>query len=303
MLELMEAEILNLSLTVAIYARHVAPSLVHIVKSIRSNPEAANVAFIIVCDGKPVDDETLKGLAELNVEVVQLPGYNSQIQKVIKIRELCKTDVVLLTQDDLEFAPDTVGKIMAKMRDPKVNMVCTKITPRLTGGFVESILNMGNLVSRYIAEKWNRSNYLQANRIMAFRMDAFRKFRAPLNVISMDAFFYLENKRLGGEFEYVSDATIFSRLAKKISEYRKQSTRFLNSADEMKQFFDARFIDTEYEVPRSLYIRGSLRTFLRHPFLFTCYMLVQLYVRVRKDTKAMTQLWDVDVTTKLSSGK
>ena len=173
-------------------------------------------------------------------------------------------------------------------------MVSARIIPKLTGKFFESVQEVGGIVARYIAEHWGHSNYLQANRIMAFRVSAFRKFRIPTKIISMDAYFYLENKTHGGKFVYCFDVAVYTRLAQTVREYRKQSARFLHSPDEMKEHFPAEFVDREYHLPVKYYFQGILYAFFKHPIYFIFYALLQIYVRIHKDMRAVTAIWEVD---------
>ncbi len=287
--------------TTAIYTRFGGMPLVRAVESIRANPEAVSTPFIIVSDTQPLAPEVRERLIQLNVELYEYQGTRTQFEKIREIIGLCKTEVVILTQDDVYFAPNAVGKLVDAFIDPAVTMVSNRIEPKLTGRFFESIIVVGNMVARYIAENWNNgSNYLLASgRCMAFRVNAIKNMDMPANIISTDAYLYFANKLRGGKFIYCRDVIVYINLAQKLSDYRKQSTRFLKSIDELSQFFDKEFLKKEFWIPISLFIRGSLYAFIRKPGLFILYALLQLYVRFHKDLKALTTLWEADITTKI----
>jgi len=180
-------------------------------------------------------------------------------------------------------------------------MAGIRILPLPPQTFFESAMAaMVNLVDS-IGRRWNRGqNYLMASgRCLAFRADHIKKFDMPEGVVNGDMFMYLQNKKLGGKFRVLKEASVYIRCPQKISDQVGPSSRYQYSLKEMMSYYGPQAA-IEYKIPIRVLFWGFLEEFIKHPISLISYIGVFIYTRLNKqpEKKVIDPVWDVDASTK-----
>jgi cellulose synthase/poly-beta-1,6-N-acetylglucosamine synthase-like glycosyltransferase len=289
-------------ITIGIPTYYGGPSLVETVKSIRAN-SAHNQARVIVCvDGVPLKKPIEKALKKLAVEIVFSQVRGGQVARIKQIINLCKTPLIVLTQDDVSLGSQTLEKIVDTFTlNPKVTMVAASELPTKPKKLLEKILEVGKSSALWIGEHWNQQdNYLLVSgRCLAFKTSHVQKFFLPEEIINSDSYMYFENKRLNGTCMYVKAAVVYNPLPQKIKEHVNQSRKFAISQLEAERYFKQN-LDREYTIPPVLIVKSLILGFIKNPFTQISYVAINLYARVagRNLFKNASRFWDTDISTK-----
>jgi hypothetical protein len=292
----------SLTVTVGITTCFGAESILETVKSIRASQEIGKFRLVIVADSVPFSPKLKKKLKQYRVELIENKIPSSQIKKQEQILKMCRTDLIVLTQDDVLFTRDTMAKIVAAFQSNRATTFISIANKALKSArSMENIISVGTDLSQRIARHWCKGdNYLAViGRVEAFRTEfAKNHFRFPGHVVSSDAFFYLENKRSGGKYRYLNKALVYFRSPNNLTEHLKKSSRFQHSQLEMSQYFSD--LDREYQIPVSAVIKGFLEQLMLSPIRTSLYLIVYGYTRLLKlkTKKVLNPLWEAELSTK-----
>lgn len=290
----------KLSLTVGITTCYGDISILETVRSVRASKGVGQFDFIIVADRVPISDEIKKGLKKYNVRLIENMKESGQVEKQRQIRKLAKTDITVFTQDDILLDPNTLAEVVKRFaKNPKTTMISIPYKPVKATNFFENVLNVGtNIVNKTVKFWHNGDNYLSViGRFIAFRTDTLNKFRMPAIAIS-DAYYYLENKKMGGTYEYLSDVSVYFKNPQNMSEHLRKSSRFQFAELEMSHYFED--VSKEFIIPKSAIIKGVIKEFLENPINSTFYIAVYAYTRIlkMKSSAVLNPIWEVDISTK-----
>ncbi len=292
----------KLSFTVGITTCYGGESILDTVKSVRASRGVdENFPFILIADRNPIKASFKRELKKYNVELIENKTESGQIKKQKQILALCKSNVVIFTQDDILFEPDTLAKIMKHFGShPKTTFVSVRKKPVEPTSLFEDITIVGTNVINRVAKQWNGGdNYLSAvGRCLGFRTEWIRGFNIPNNVVSTDAYKYFENKRRGGTYCYIWDAAILYKKPQNIKEHLRKSSRFQHQKEEMYRYFGD--LKKEYRVPKILLIKATIAEFLTNPLRSVLFMIVYAYTRLFKINikQSLNPIWQVDISTK-----
>lgn len=113
-----------LKLTIGIPTYYGGPSLVETVKSIRANTSHGDASIIVCVDGVPLKKPIQKGLQKLDVNIVFSEIRGGQVARIKQIIGLCKTPLLVLTQDDIMLDAQALERMADTFdHNPKVTMV------------------------------------------------------------------------------------------------------------------------------------------------------------------------------------
>lgn len=281
------------------------PSLVKAVESLLAS-RYADFHLIISVDGKKLAPEIKAAVTrDKRVEVIENEVRRGQVGGIRQILSLSfDQDVVIMTQDDLLFDPEMIGRIAASFAaDPRVTMVTAAAVPLPASTFFERIIHAGFYMVKTIEQRWNGGdNFMNAaGRCIAFGKPMVQHVFDEIQeeVISCDAHFYFINRKFGGKFIRNEQAKYFFRSPKTLADHLKQSKKYQNVAEEL---FKYRHIDAarEYAIPLGLKIDAALWGLVTNPFFTVLYFGTLVYTRYHGDQtfKKATRFWDTDESTK-----
>lgn len=281
------------------------PSLVKAVESLLAS-SYADFRLIISVDGKKLAPEIKTAVTrDRRVEVIENEVRRGQVGGIRQILSLSfDQDIVIMTQDDLLFDPEMVGRIaLSFAADPQVTMVTAAAMPLPASTFFERIVHAGFYMVKTIEQRWNGGdNFMNAaGRCIAFGKPMVQHVFDEIQeeVISCDAHFYFINRKFGGKFRRCEQAKYFFRSPKTLADHLKQSKKYQNVAEEL---FKYRHIDAarEYAIPLGLKIDAALWGLLTNPIFTVLYFGTLVYTRYHGDQtfKKATRFWDTDESTK-----
>lgn len=290
----------TLTLTVGITTCYGDVSILETVKSLRASAGVGKFDFIIVADRVPISKEIKRSLKKYDVRLVENSIARGQMEKQKQILARASSDIVVFTQDDVLFASNTLASVLKRFeQNPEVTMISIPYEPIKSGNFFENIIDVGTNIANRIAKYWNEGdNYLSSiGRFMAFRREMLKKFRMP-KIAASDNYYYFEDKKMGGKFEYVSDVAVYFKNPQNMREHLRKSSRFQHSQLEMSEYFSD--LSKEYSVPKNIILRVMVEEFMRNPFYVLLYMLVFAYTRLLKlnPKSVLNPVWQVDLSTK-----
>jgi hypothetical protein len=162
-------------------------------------------------------------------------------------------------------------------------------------------VQVGSNISLKVGSTWkNGDNYLMANgRCLAYRTKQLRKMHMPKNIVNGDAYFYFENRRVGGTFATLPNAYIYNKTPLELGEHQNQSNRFRNSLKELTPFFGSELAN-DYKVPQTLVSQAALEAFFEQPFIAVLYFCIRFYTKLAMlfNHSYKNALWKADLSTK-----
>lgn len=287
--------------TVGLPTYYGAPAIIKTIESILASEGVDKFRLIVTVDGNPLKPEIETKLKELGVEIIFNEQRGGQTARIKQLLDICQTEILILTQDDVIFAPCTISEILKAFdNDADLTMIGTNIKPTPSSTFFENIIKVGVDIRDRAGLRWNDGdNYLMSNgRCLAFRFPFAKQFQIPEVIINSDAYLYFENKKNHGKFISLQSAVVFNKSPLKLKEHAKQSRRFVNSRNELEEYFKSD-LKKEYHIPRYLILMASFREFLRAPIKSIIYSAVSIYVRVGNiKPKKIKRFWETDISTK-----
>ncbi|MDP3941216.1 MAG: glycosyltransferase [bacterium] len=292
----------NLSLTVGLTTCYGDPSILETIRSIRASKNVGEFPIILIADRVPLTSYIKKELRKYRVTFIENKSKGSQIKKQKQIIPLVKTDLFILTQDDVLLDKDSLGKVVDTFqKNEKTTMVSILNAPLPPQTHFEAVIGIGTDIANLQAKYWNSGdNFLSViGRFMAFRTDTYKKFRLIESVATSDTYYYLENKRVGGMYKYVPEVAVNYVNPRNMKEHMRKSSRFQFSSDEMSKYFTG--VASIYDVPRLVILRSLLENFVSKPLLTLEYLGVFAYTRLHKMKKSavLNPIWEVDASTKV----
>jgi hypothetical protein len=280
------------------------------VKSIKNSNQIKNFEIVVVADLTPVKEQVKKELKNMNVTFIENNKPTSAFAKQKQILKTCKSDVIVLTQDDVIFEDTALYKIVQTfVEHPDISFVGIRNEPMKSRTVFERGVNVGTRLNNTIGESWrDGDNYLaMLGRVMAFRGEWLKnRLQVHSNSVSLDAYMYFENKRNGGGYKCLWDTCLYFRNPGNMKEQMRKSSRFQNSKYEMESYNKFENLEFEYDIPLRAIFFSVVKEFLRDPVGFVVYLYIYTYTRLKKFSPedCLTALWEVDLSTKnLEAGK
>lgn len=292
----MSNSIAKTTITIGIPTRYGGAQIIPTIKSIKGSRDIKIDHFLVVADKTPISTEEKLALGNLGVDLVWNDEEGSWVKKAKQMIRMCKTDILIITQDDVLFEKITVSEIVNTFQgDEKITMVSSVILPLPPKTYFESVLDIGVRIVCRIATLWNLGdNYLSASgRCMSFKTEFLKKIEIPDNIINADAFLYFENKKLGGVMKFASESKVYIDQPMTLREQLGPSSRYQMSKTELAAYYK-NDIASEYKVPFLIALRGTLAEFIRSPIRTLLYLSVLVYTRLYRNSikQASNPLWN-----------
>lgn len=292
------------SITVGITTNYGKEQLLDTVKSLRASKDVEGFRFIIVADSVPVSEYVKSELKKYDVELIENKTPTPAFTKQKQILEMCKDEIIILTQDDVlfdDFAIYNIAKTFVE--HPRTTFVCLRNEPLKEKNLLEGAIAVGTKLNNRIGKLWrNGDNYLAVlGRVMAFRTPWLKeKLFVREESVSLDAYLYFENKMKGGEYECLWNDRVYFRCPQNILEHLRKSSRFQHSQLEMQSYRRFHNLDCEYRIPLTVIIRAAVAEFVTNPVNFINYIWVYVYTRLKriKPENCLYANWEVDLSTK-----
>ena len=291
----------NLSFTVGIPTYYGGESLIRAVDSVLASRGVGKFDIMVTVDGNPLDAKIRQALLQREVKLIENKNRGGQVARIKQLINQTKTDIIILTQDDVLFEPTTARELVNAFSKKTVTMVSGKVIPLPAKTFIERVVQVGVSISYTIGKNWENSDnyFLAGGRCLAFRSSFVKKFTIPEEVLNSDTYLYFENKKQGGAFKHAENAIYHMRSPMKIADHLKQSKKYQFVPDEIKQYLSID-INKEQPLTMTLQLHALLTELISSPVYLIPYIVLMIYTRfAAKDMYANAKrFWDTDVSTK-----
>ena len=279
----------------------------NIQKLIRSLLDQKRVGFsfshiLIISDGST--DKTVARVREIKNKKVRVEEGKRRLGKSARVNELLsklQTDVILLFDADVAVTDKNfISKLIRKSNIEKSGVVTVRVIPLPGRNFFERCINHSVLLQNDIRASWkNGDNYLAfRGSFFAFSRKAAEEIRLNRSLISNDAYIYFAAKRLGFTTKYIPSLHVYYRSPSTFEDHFKQSSRFQHSLSELSFYFPDQLKD-EYKIHPGAFATAILRSFVKNPVYFMCFVAIYLRSKVKKPLRH-SSLWNMAVSTKVT---
>ncbi len=290
------------SFVVGINTCYCDEQIIDTVKSLRASENVPYFRIIIVSDRAKASPKVVAALKELNVELIENDDETSAWAKQIQILNIIDEEIIIMTQDDVLFHPKAIYNTVVELTKEGVTFVGLVNEPIKGESLIEEGISVGTRLNNGIAKNWNNGdNYLAClGRLMAFKTDYIKSVYVEVDSISVDAYLYFENKKLGGKYVCLWDSPIYFRSPQNLEEHMRKSSRFQHSKIEMESYKRFPRLDAEYKIPLASIVKASIVEFFRNPVNFAAYCGIFWYTRLLKirPDNCLYANWEVDISTK-----
>ena len=293
----------KITFTVGLPTYNSTKSIIHTVKSIRnSQGTEENFPILISVDGYTMSQEIENELKKYNVNLIKNPKREGQTVRNSQLMQETKTDILILTQDDVLFEKDTIKKIIERFTtEENLTMLAPKLVPLSAKSHIEHVLHSGVSIAHDVATRWaNGDNYLTSvGRCLVFKTEIAQRFEVPENLINSDAYYYFENKRLGGIYRNANDIIVRYRTPQTLQDHLKQVRKFVVSEKELSSILK-KDLNEEYKLPTKILISALFKQFVKSPLSTLEYLFISWYARNQSKAfyEEVTHLWETDPSTK-----
>lgn len=277
--------------------------IIETVKSLRSSLHVpSDFRIVIVADHVKIKPYIKAALEALGVELYENKYETSAFAKQKQILDITTEEIVILTQDDVLFDPLTVVNTLRAFDTQGITFVGVRNQPLRPLTLTEGGISIGTTLSNSIGKYWNKGdNYLAClGRLMAFKTAYLKSMYVETDSVSLDAYLYFENKKMGGKYKCIWDTPLYFRSPQNIIEHIRKSSRFQYSKDEMDSYERFGDLTKEYTIPKTAIIKGALVEFFKNPVYFALYIGIFAYTRLFKIKveNCLYPNWEVDESTK-----
>ena len=255
----------------------------------------------IMLDGQPMPVETLKALpAEMKVR--KTAARQGQSAKLDDLFATTRTELIISTNDDVVWAPETMTRILAARKSSWADLICVGVQPLPPHSIMERILSVGTDIKNEVIRRTpGHETYLVCNgRLLAISAKFASKLHIPHEIWNNDAYMYLFAKRNGFTVTYIDEPLCAYRDPATLREYIQQTCKFQQSQGENEKYFGP--LDSEYRIPMSLRIPAIAAALRRRPWWGSIYLLLYFATRILAMAlplpKKHKPYWPIDMSTK-----
>lgn len=275
--------------------------LIESVTSLREK-QGIDCELTVVADRFPLDKDTKKQLKALGAKVRENKVEGSYLVKLLPAIRSSDSDLFVMSQDDIKYSPNWLKYIVeAFEKDKNLTFAALPNIPLTPMGMFEAGANVGTRLNNRMGKMWrNGDNYLAVlGRIMVFRTNWLKKIHME-DAVSLDAYYYLENKKMGGKYKCLWNIPLYFRNPQNWQEQLRKSSRFQNSYYEMKSYGRFDNLEEEYRVPLRIIIKAAVIEFISYPrdFLIYCGIFLMTRILKQKPNSCLIANWQVDLSTK-----
>lgn len=282
----------------------------HLVQTLNSIYNSQNIELIdhiiVAVDGKKIRKQIYSRIKHSKLTVISYKSRAGQSQRINNIVKLTKTDLLLLTNDDVVFSKDSISSLVEEYKRSRSSLISGGIYPMKPKTVLERILSAStDIKHRIIRSIPKNETYLTTNgRYICISKEIYKDLELPKNIINSDAYiyFYTVSKKL--KKSYIDKIQCYYREPSTLSEHLNQVHKFQISFQENSKYFSQKFLKPKYFISKKLIAISNLKELLRNPIFVSLYVFVFLYARLMINLglhKVMYSdygYWETDISTK-----
>lgn len=238
-------------------------------------------SLTVACDGCTDNTaEIVTGFSKKHPEVHVIDDGRrlGQAGRLNEFYRNLNSDIFITFDADVTLRDERViEEIVKAFEDKKVGLVGGTDMPAPQKTFVGKALVAYQIFWRELVNNIRGGNNVHHHPgcISAGSREFLKDTAIRLDIFANDHFLYFEAMRRGFAFKPAENAVVYFKVPNNLHDYLKQTTRFLDSAGNIKRHF-GEWVEQEYHIPFSTKARAYLIAFARSPF----YMMVAVGLSV-----------------------
>lgn len=200
-----------------------------------------------------------------------------------EIFKKANTDALVLLNADIKIRdPYFIEKLIQPIREKKADLSSPKPKELQARNMFEEIIFISMKLKTYIFEHYRNGNniYTCHGQARAFSKKLYKSITFTISV-GEDAYSYFFCKTHNFRYAYVKQAQILYKLPDNMQDHQKQSVRFFQSQRELADIFGKDYVNSEYQLPKSLILQGIMHTFLTYPLQTAGYAALVIYMKIK----------------------
>ncbi|KKR87193.1 hypothetical protein A2971_04340 [Candidatus Gottesmanbacteria bacterium RIFCSPLOWO2_01_FULL_46_21] len=275
-----------ITVSIGIPAYNEEANIEHLLKALLSDTstETRLSEIVVISDGST--DSTVcrvRSFRDSRIKVIDRKKRLGVVRTENEILTHVLGDIlVVLDADVVPVESDFLDRITQPIRSNRaVGLVGASTVPLPSQTILERVITNSHYMKQHIYKLIRDGNnvYLCHGRARAFSKPFYKLLRW-VDDCPEDAYSYFLCKTKGFSFVYANKAGVFFRSPQFFDGHVKQSTRFVAGIKKLKEIFGSEFIDKEYRIPRSIFLKTLLRYLKRNPFSTPAYIVITLFIRI-----------------------
>jgi glycosyltransferase involved in cell wall biosynthesis len=253
---------------------------------------------IVAVDGKKMSDEIYQLIKNPKLKILQFSKREGQSARINSIIENCKSDYLILLNDDVIIEKNALKIAMQTCLKHKPDLLSTTVLPLPQVTLVEKVITVGVEMNQHVSRKWNYySNFLSCNgRMLILSKRYYQQLKIPTRLWNNDSYIYFLCKQL--KFGYLHNPNIIVRYRspQTLKDHYRQSKKFGFSELENEKYF--KNIHHEYTISTKLKLETFFNAFHKKPLLTILYSILFIKSQFGKPKLPRKGYWETDLSTK-----
>lgn len=261
---------------------------------------------IVISDGSTDrTEEIVSGIAKETPLVTLIAKKNraGQAARLNDLFKLSSSDIFITFDGDVNLShKNVITEIVRKFSNAHVSLVGANPVPYPSVNFTQAVINCYDTFWRHVREQINNGHNIHnaPGCALGLRKNLYKKIFIPKNAVANDHYIFFRATEEGFQFRYAKAAVVNLRLPKTLSDYLKQTTRFISSRGNVEDLFPESYSQI-YTIPLKVKIKAYLKTLVEFPVhmpLAICLQVIQRMVALKIYRNQVTTKWELITSSK-----
>ncbi len=195
-----------------------------------------------------------------------------------------KSDIFITFDADVIIeSRHTISELIKPFFDKKVGLVGGRVYTVPPTTIISKLISVYEYFWSKVIDNLEDKNNLHSHTgpISAGSNIFLKSIKRPISITANDHFLFLSAIKNGFSYSSAKNAYVLVKVPNNLSDFIKQTTRFDNSAEEIKKYFGS-WVDKYYYIPYSTKIKSYFQTFIKYPILLPISILLFMTSKILK---------------------